>query len=148
MLTRIFLTEAVVGTSSAKRCSKIFRKIHWKVTCATVPFFVGLRPVTLLKEEALAQDFSSEFCEIFKNSFFLRRISLSCFCPEKFAATLLFLYFYHCVKFQEKRMKRFLENLVSDGGTGGPTDKNEFIGVHEFPKWGKNKSRLYPKISC
>ena len=44
-------------------------------------------------------------------------------------------------------MKRFLENLVSDGGTDGPTDKNEFIGVHEFSKWGKNKSTLYPKIS-
>ena len=32
-------------------------------------FFAGLRPATLFKKEALAQEFSFEFCEISKNTF-------------------------------------------------------------------------------
>ena len=32
----------------------------------------GLRPATSLKKETLAQVFSCEFCEISKNTFFLR----------------------------------------------------------------------------
>ena len=31
----------------------------------------GLRPATFLKKEALVQVFSCEFCEIFKNIFFI-----------------------------------------------------------------------------
>ena len=33
--------------------------------------FVGGRPANLLKEETATQVFSSRFCEIFKNSFFI-----------------------------------------------------------------------------
>ena len=33
-----------------------------------------LRPATLLKKETLAQVFSCEFCEIFKNAFFIERL--------------------------------------------------------------------------
>ena len=36
------------------------------------PVFSGNRPATLLKEEALAQLFCCEFCEIPKNVFFHR----------------------------------------------------------------------------
>ena len=35
--------------------------------------FTGLRPATLLKE-SLAQVFSYEFCEIFKNTFFIEHL--------------------------------------------------------------------------
>ena len=38
------------------------------------------RPAALLKKEALAQVFSSKFCEISKNTFFLQNTSDGCFC--------------------------------------------------------------------
>ena len=33
---------------------------------------IGLRPATLIKKETLAQVFSCEFCEIYKNIFYYR----------------------------------------------------------------------------
>ena len=44
-----------------------------KNTCA------GLRPETLLKKETLAQVFSCEFCEIFKNTFFKEHLRTTAF---------------------------------------------------------------------
>ena len=38
-----------------------------------------LRPVTLLKKETLAQMFSCEFCEIFKNTFFTEHLWTTAF---------------------------------------------------------------------
>ena len=51
-------TESVIHRCSAK---KVFS-----------PVFSGHRPATLLKDEALEQVFSCEFCEISKNAFFHR----------------------------------------------------------------------------
>ena len=57
-----------------KRCSSKFHKIHSK-TPVPESFSIKLQawlPATLLKKETLAQVFSCEFCEIFKNTFFYR----------------------------------------------------------------------------
>ena len=70
------MTEA-----ATKRCSvnKLFLKIlqnSQKNTFVRVSFFnevSGLRPATLLKK-TLAQVFSYEFCEIFKNTFFTKHL--------------------------------------------------------------------------
>ena len=49
-----------------------FAKFTVKHRCQSLIFnkVTGLRPATLLKKEALAQVFSCDFCEIFKNTFF------------------------------------------------------------------------------
>ena len=56
--------------------SEVFCKTNLKNlrenTCARISFLIKLqdfRPATLLKKEALAQLFSCEFCEVFKNTF-------------------------------------------------------------------------------
>ena len=41
--------------------------------------YIGLRLAALLKKEILAQVFSCQFCEIFKNSFFYRAASVAAF---------------------------------------------------------------------
>ena len=53
---------------------KNFAKFTGKHLCQSFFFnkVVSLRPVTLLKKVTLAQVFSCEFCEIFKNIFFYR----------------------------------------------------------------------------
>ena len=51
-----------------------FAKFAGKLLCQS-PFFnkvADLRPATLLKKDTLAQMFSYEFCEIWKNSIFHR----------------------------------------------------------------------------
>ena len=53
-----------------KRCSWKYRKIHKKTTCVSVSFLIKPETATLFKKETLAQLFSSEFCEISKNTFF------------------------------------------------------------------------------
>ena len=61
-------TKAVVWRCSVK---KVFLKISH--TCVWVSFF---NKVCLLKKETLAQVFSCEFCEIFKNTFFTKHLFL------------------------------------------------------------------------
>ena len=53
---------------------KNFTKFTGKHLCQSLLFnkIAGLRPTTLLKKETLGQVFSSEFCEISKNTFFHR----------------------------------------------------------------------------
>ena len=48
-------------------------------TCASLFFnkVTGLRFATLLKKETLAQVFSCEFCEIFKNAFFAKHLRMT-----------------------------------------------------------------------
>ena len=50
-----------------------FTKFTGKCLCQILFFnkVAGLRSVTLLKKEALAQVFSSEFCEILRTPFFI-----------------------------------------------------------------------------
>ena len=72
---KIVATEAV-----AQRCSvkKVFLEIlqnSQENTCARVSFLIKLQ-ATLLKE-ALAQEFSCEFCEISKNANFYRTASVA-----------------------------------------------------------------------
>ena len=57
-------------------CSWKFCKIHRKtpVPDSTFNKVACLRPATLLKEEAMAQVFSYEFCEIFKDIFFTEHL--------------------------------------------------------------------------
>ena len=64
-------------------CKKMFLKI-WensqKDTCVEVSFFnkiAGLRPSTLLKKETPTQVFFCEFCQIFKNNFFYRTLTVA-----------------------------------------------------------------------
>ena len=67
--------------SSHERCSvkicvlKNVTKFTGKKVCQSLFFnkVAGLRPAALLKKETLAQVFSCEFCDIFKNTFFHRR---------------------------------------------------------------------------
>ena len=49
----------------------------------------GLRPATLLKNETLAQVLSSEFCEIFMNTFFTEHLRATAreFLPVKSTST-------------------------------------------------------------
>ena len=69
--------EVVARSGSVK---KLFLKISQNSqenNCARVSFFnktAGLRPATLLKKETLAQVFSRKFCEIFKNTFFIKHL--------------------------------------------------------------------------
>ena len=48
-------------------------------TCAIVPFLIKLQAsaCNFIKKESLAQEFSSEFCEIFKNTFFYRTLPVA-----------------------------------------------------------------------
>ena len=64
---------------------KSFTKFTGKHLCQSVFFFIkveGLRLANLLKK-TLAQLFSCEFCEIFKNTFFHRILSGGCFSTVK-----------------------------------------------------------------
>ena len=66
--------------SSHQRCSikkgvlKYFTKFTRKQLCQSVFFWKSCRPQTsnFLKRDTLAQVFSCEFCEFFKNTFFYR----------------------------------------------------------------------------
>ena len=57
-----------------KKGVRSFAKFTGKHLCQSLFFnkVVGLRQATLSKKETLAQVFSSEFCEIFKDTFFDR----------------------------------------------------------------------------
>ena len=63
--------------SIKKGVLKRFAKSTGKHLCQSLFFnkVAGLRPSTLLKKEALAQVFSCEFCQIFKNTFFTEKNS-------------------------------------------------------------------------
>ena len=52
-----------------KRCSQKFRKIHRKTPVSPVP-----QACNFIKKETLAQVFSCEFCEIFKNTIFTEHL--------------------------------------------------------------------------
>ena len=80
--SRVFLLEAVVQRCSVK---KVFLKISQdsqENTCARVCFLNKVTSLTLqlYQKETLAPVFSNEFCEIFKNTFFLQSTSGYCFC--------------------------------------------------------------------
>ena len=51
----------------------MFCKIHRKATVAECFFnkVAGLQACNFIKKETVAQVFSCEFCEIFKNTFFI-----------------------------------------------------------------------------
>ena len=53
-----------------------FRKFTGKHLCQSLFFnkVAGLRLATLLKKETLAQVFSCDFCEIYKNTFFTEHL--------------------------------------------------------------------------
>ena len=67
--------------SSHQKCAikkgvlKNFAKFAGNI-CVSLFFnkVAGLRPASLLKKESLAQEFSCEFCEIFKNHFFTKHL--------------------------------------------------------------------------
>ena len=71
--------------SSHRRCSikidvpKNFAKFSGKHLCQSLFFnkVTGLRFATLLKKETLAQVFSCDFCEIFKNAFFAKHLLMT-----------------------------------------------------------------------
>ena len=73
--------------SSHQRCSikigvlKNFTKFTGSL-CQSLFFnkVAGLMPAALLKKETLVEVFSSEICEIFKNTFFYRTPLDDCFC--------------------------------------------------------------------
>ena len=80
-LLRLFL---VISKSCRSSCPEVFcekgvlrnfTKFTGKHLCQSLFFskVAGLRPVTLLKK-TLAQLFSCEFCEIFKNAFFIEHL--------------------------------------------------------------------------
>ena len=56
-------------------CKKGLRRHFAKLTGKNL----CLRPATLLKKETLAQVFSCEFCEIFKNTFITKHLWWPCF---------------------------------------------------------------------
>ena len=67
--------------SSHQMCSlkaflKNFAKLTGKYLCQSLFFneVAGLRSATSLKKEAVAQVFSCDFCEIFKNTFFTEHL--------------------------------------------------------------------------
>ena len=69
-----FFMEAVVQRCSVK---KVFLKILQNSqanTCARGSFLIKLQACNFIKKESLAQVFSCEFCEIFKNIFFHRHL--------------------------------------------------------------------------
>ena len=59
-----------------ERCPLKFHKIHRKIPLPES------ESCNLIKKEILAQVFSCEFCEIFKNPFFLQSTSGGCFCTS------------------------------------------------------------------
>ena len=72
--------------SSHRRCSikkgvlRNFVKYIGKHLCQSSFFhkIAGLRPANFIKKETLAQVFFCEFCEIFKNTFFIEDFLLKC----------------------------------------------------------------------
>ena len=51
-----------------------FCKIHGKTLVPEIINKVASRPATLLKKKTVAQVFSSEFCKIFKDTFFTEHV--------------------------------------------------------------------------
>ena len=78
--------------SSYRRCSvkkyvlRNFAKFTRKHLCQSLFFnkVAGLRPVTFLKKETLAQVFSCEFCKIFKNTFFTKHLRTTASMAQEF----------------------------------------------------------------
>ena len=66
--------EAVVRICSAKKVLLNILQNSQENACVRVFFFNRARPAILLKRETLAQVFSSEFCEIYKNIFFMEHL--------------------------------------------------------------------------
>ena len=46
-------------------------------TCGRISFLTKLQACNFIKKDALAQEFSCEFCEIFKNTFFTEHLWVS-----------------------------------------------------------------------
>ena len=86
------LSEVVVQRCSVKKVFlTISQNVHEK-TCARVSFLIKLQALgcSFIKKETLAQVFSCEFCEIFKNNFFQRTRTV--------AASVLFRFDSHIVE--------------------------------------------------
>ena len=60
------ITEAATRAVLQERCTWKFRKIHRKIPVPEACNFI--------KKETLAEVFSFEFCEIFKNTFFTEHL--------------------------------------------------------------------------
>ena len=79
---RLFLVmnEKLMYRSSHQRCSigigvlKNFKKFTGKHLYQSLIFNKVAGPCNFIKKEALAQVFSCEFCEIFKNTFFTEHL--------------------------------------------------------------------------
>ena len=77
MCTSVFIQKKLEADTRGvlkKNVLKNFAKFIGKHVSQSILFneVAGLRPATLLKKETLAQIFSYEFCEIFKNTFSYR----------------------------------------------------------------------------
>ena len=86
------LSEVVVRRCSVKKVLlTISQNVH-ENTCARVSFLIKLQALacSFIKKETLAQVFSCEFCEIFKNNFFQR--------TRPVAASVLFRFDSHIVE--------------------------------------------------
>ena len=93
-----------------------FAKFAGKLMCQS-PFFnkvADLRPATLLKKDTLAQMFSYEFCEIWKNSIFHRT-------PPVAASAVLsanYRFLFNCMKiiksFRKYRIRLVLGRTFRD----------------------------------
>ena len=91
-------------TSTRSSRSEVFLKISQNLqenTCASVSFLnkvAGLRPMIFMKKEALAQVFSCEFWEIFKNTYLYRtplvaasKVGLTDYVKKKHALKMILL---------------------------------------------------------
>ena len=85
----IVLSEAVTRTSSVKKVSLKISQNLQKNTCVRVAFFKTLQASgqQLLKKEVSDTVFSCEFCQIFKNTFFI----------EHHRCSSVFLSFFICL---------------------------------------------------
>ena len=78
----LFSAEAVVPRYSVE---KVFLEISQNLqenTCATISFLIKLPASDREKKGTLAQVFSSEFCEISKNTFFYRTPPVAAFVSD------------------------------------------------------------------
>ena len=87
------LSEAVVQRYSVIKVFLEISQSSQENNCARVSFLIKLQGSTcnLIKKETLAQVFSSEFCEISKNTFFTEHLHATASVEYQLRAELVFL---------------------------------------------------------
>ena len=114
--------QATMTKYLQKQPSVVFLEISQnseKITCARVSFSIKLQACNFIKKEILAQVFSCQFCEIFKDTLFTEHLRTTTSAFNPFLAIALSLYVLKT--FCRNAFRNFLRKNLQ---------KNTCAGVH------------------